>query len=145
MTASPQTRIAAWRRRLADDTGSASLEAVLWMPVFIVFIALVFDASMILMNRAHILRAVQDANRAFAVGRLETTTQAAEAVAAEVARYGATVHPGGGDKNTVLSSRQGSFIQTIVRVRAGDLSAVGLLQPFANLQLTVYANHLIED
>jgi Flp pilus assembly protein TadG len=133
----PPTRLSNWRRRLADDAGSASIEAVIWMPIFIFLIALVFDASMIFMNRAHILRAIQDGNRAYAVGRIDTLEATADAIAAGAARFGATVEP--------QSTRLGNVIQSVVSVRAGDLSAVGLLQPFANLQLTVFAHHLIED
>lgn len=137
MTASLPPRPRVWRDCLSDDSGSASIEAVLWMPVFMFFIALVFDASMILMNRAHILRAIQDGNRAFAVGQLDSTAATEDAIAAGVARFGARVAP--------ESTRQGNVIRSVVRVRAGDLSAVGLLQPFANLQLTVFAHHLIEN
>jgi len=129
--------LSAWRRRAADESGSATIEAVLWMPVFIAFIALVFDASMILMNRAHILRAIQDGNRAYAVGRLDSLAATQDAIAAGAARFGAAVQP--------VSTRQGNVLQSVVRVRAGDLSGVGLLQPFANIQLTVFAHHLIED
>jgi hypothetical protein len=107
------------------------------MPVFIVFIALVFDASMILMNRAHILRAIQDGNRAYAVGRLDSEDATEAAIAAAAARFGAVVEP--------QSTRTGNVIQSVVRVRAGDLSGVGLLQPFANFQLIVFAHHLVED
>lgn len=136
MKASQPTRIYSWRRRVADESGSASIEAVIWMPVFIFFIALVFDASMIFMNRAHILRAIQDGNRAYAVGAHASLAETEAAIATGIARFGATAEP--------KSTRQGNVIQSVVRVRAGDLSAVGLLQPFANLQLTVFAHHLIE-
>ncbi len=137
MSAQSPTRPSAWRGRLKDDSGSASIEAVIWMPVFIVFIALVFDASMIFMNRAHVMRAIQDGNRLYAVGRVNTLEETEAAIAAGVARFGATVEP--------VTQRQGQFVQSVVTVRAGDLSGVGLLQPFANLQLTIFAHHLIED
>jgi Flp pilus assembly protein TadG len=136
VNASSTPRKSAWRRRLADDSGSASIEAVLWMPVFIFFIALVFDASMILMNRAHILRAIQDGNREYAVGWHASLADTEQAIRLGAARFGANVDP--------ESTRIGNVIQSVVRVRAGDLSAVGLLQPFANMQLTVFAHHLIE-
>nr|WP_245243161.1 TadE/TadG family type IV pilus assembly protein [Pararhodobacter sp. SW119] len=113
------------------------MEAVLWTPVFIAFIALVFDASMILMNRAHVLRAIQDGNRAYAVGRLDSLEATEAAIAAGAARFGAIVAP--------ESTRQGDIVQSVVRVRAGDLSGVGLLQPFANMQLTIFSHHLIEN
>jgi hypothetical protein len=136
MTASSPPRTSAWLRRVSDDSGSASIEAVMWMPVFMFFIALVFDASMILMNRAHILRAIQDGNRAYAVGWHADLSETEQAIRLGAARFGAVVEP--------QSTRQGNVIQSVVRVRAGDLSAVGLLQPFANMQLTVFAHHLIE-
>ena len=137
MTASAAQKRRAWRRRLADESGSATLEAVLWTPVFLVLIALVFDASMIFMNRAHILRAIQDANRAYAVGRLDSTAATEQAIQTGAARFGAAVN--------ASSTRQGDIIQSVVTVRAGDLSGVGLLQPFANLQLTLQAHHLVEQ
>jgi hypothetical protein len=136
MTISSPPRPRGWLRQASDESGSASIEAVMWMPVFIFFIALVFDASMILMNRAHILRAIQDGNRQYAVGAHANLTETEQAIRLGAARFGADVEP--------QSTRQGNFVQSVVRVRAGDLSAVGLLQPFANMQLTVFAHHLIE-
>jgi len=134
---SPPSRKSAWSRRLADESGSASIEAVIWMPVFILLIAIVFDASMIFMNRAHILRAVQDANRAYAVGRLDSTDATEDAIRQGAARFGAAVE--------VTSSRAGDIIESVVTVPAGSLSAVGLFQPFSGLTLTVYAHHLVEE
>lgn len=129
-------RRSALRARLSDESGNASIEVVIWMPLFILLIAIIFDASMIFMNRAHVLREIQDANRAFAVGRIDMAGAQAQ-IAGRIAQLGSDAVP------TV--ARQGDFVLSTVTLRAGDLSSVGLLQPFANLQMTVDARHLIEE
>ena len=62
----------ALRRLLRAEEGSATVEVVLWIPFFLFLIALIADASLLFNRQAQMLRDVQNANRAYSVGRLTT-------------------------------------------------------------------------
>ena len=68
----------ALRRLLRAEEGSATVEVVLWIPFFLFLIALIADASLLFNRQAQMLRDVQNANRAYSVGRLTTTYGRAE-------------------------------------------------------------------
>ena len=75
-----------WGKRFVkDDSGSTTVEAVLWMPFFMGLLALIVDASMLFNSQAQMLRFIQDANRAFSTGQLETTDQVGEILQARLA------------------------------------------------------------
>ena len=73
------------RRFLEDDNGSATIEAVLWLPLFFAIILVVMDASMAFNAQTRAMRIVQDTNRAFAVGRIATLAEAEPMMLARVA------------------------------------------------------------
>jgi Flp pilus assembly pilin Flp len=72
-----------WLRRVRveefkkDEDGAATIEAVLWLPIFIVLIGAAVDITMIFHAHSRVLRVVQDVNRAMSVGRItdEATAQ----------------------------------------------------------------------
>ncbi len=128
-----------WRklgRRLRDDSGASSVEAVLWLPLFMFFLLLVFDTSMTFLNKSQIYRLTQDANRGFATGRLRTTGDTEEFIRTGMATLGASP--------VIASSVSGNVIRSEVRVRAGDLSGVGVLGLIANIELRIATQHLLE-
>ena len=82
------------RRKLWRDTrGSLTIEAVLWIPVFVFLILLVVDVSNIYLKQSEAMRIVQDGNRALSVNALLTPEGAKKAIAKKLsaAVSGATV------------------------------------------------------
>lgn len=67
-------------RRLCDlarkDEGSATVEAILWLPIFFLIIGLATDVTMIFHANSRALRVVEDVNRAISVGRITSLTEA---------------------------------------------------------------------
>ena len=51
-----------------DQDGSATIEAVLWIPMFFFMLLLVMEGSLIFNAQSLAMRIVQDTNRAIAVG-----------------------------------------------------------------------------
>lgn len=125
-----------YRRRILDESGSATIETVLWIPVYVFFLTLIFDVSMIFLNQTQIMRAVQDANRSYSVGSLRSLQDAEAQIAANLAWLGGSPQ--------VSSSQSGNIIRSTVQVRAGDLSGVGMLRRIANVDLTISSQHLVE-
>jgi Flp pilus assembly protein TadG len=121
-----------WRR----NDGSATIETVLWMPVYVFFLSLVFDSSFIFFNKTQVLRAVQDANRAYSVGRFKTLEETEDAIRNVVAAIGGNPEVDSTVNNGVISS--------MVRIRAGDLGGIGLIRTLADVPITVTGHHVVE-
>ncbi len=118
------------------EDGSATVEAVIWMPVLFAAFALIADTSMIFGSEAQTMRIVQDANRAFSIGRFTTSTEVENAVESRIASFS----PGAEATSTVVDG----MISTVVVLPLSDITATGLVSAFLDKSVTVYAQHLTE-
>ena len=119
------------------ESGTATVEAVLWFPIFIVIFSLMVDAAMIFNGQARVLRVVQDANRNMSIGRLTTTTETEDYVENALA----VITSGAVAQSTVTAG----VVSTTVTVPAADFQILGFFSALNNLQIGVTAEHLIED
>lgn len=78
-----QNGVRGLKSRLIEEDGSATIEFVLWVPVFVLILGLIFDVSYVFMSQSRMQDAVADASRRWAVGTL--TQQEAEAYASSAA------------------------------------------------------------
>lgn len=124
------------KRAIRDETGNVTVETVLWLPVYMFLLTLVFDSSMVFFNQSNILRAMQDANRAYAIGQIHSLADTENAIRDSVAVMGA--------KAKVSSVQVGPMLRSQVTVRAGDLSGVGLLRRIGNIEFTLASQHFVE-
>jgi Flp pilus assembly protein TadG len=135
MTAPKKGRMPrALRRFLRRSDGSATIEVVLWIPFFLLLIALIADASLLFNRQAQMLRAVQDANRAYSVGRLTTTTAVQNALVAAYRPVSASVTATSTLDTSVVST---GIIRTTLTVPARDVTSLGLIASLSNFNLSV--------
>lgn len=126
-------RIRLFARR---EHGTATIEAVMWMPVFLLLFGLLTDTSLIFGRESEILRIVQDANRSLAVGRFQTIKEAQTYVGDKVARF---------SRNSIISiSIDQGIISTTVSMPATDLTITGLLEAFSGVTIAVSASQMSE-
>lgn len=123
-------------RHLCRDEGSATVESVLWIPVFAFLLFLMADAAIIFGSEARILRVVQDANRSLSVGRFRSIEETEDFILTQI---------GGLTENaTVETTVTNGLIVSRVQLPASDLSASQMIPAFAGLQLSIVAEHLSE-
>ena len=120
--------------RLQD--GAATIEAVLWTPVFLILFGMVTDTSTVFGRQAEILRIIQDSNRSLAVGAFQTVQQAEAYVTAKVGAFS--------DNTTVAVAIVDGIISTSVSVPAADLTSTGLFDAINTLTITVGASQMSE-
>ena len=139
--AQPGRRWGALRRRIAADDGSATVEAVLWIPFFMLLLALIADASFLFHRQAQMLRAVQDANRAFSTGQLDSTDAVQAILVAQYTSLSDDVRA-----VSVLDTDivPGGIIRTSLSIPARDVNSIGLIASLSNLNLTVTTQHYRE-
>ncbi len=71
-----------------EEKGIASIESLFWIPIFVFFLVMVLDVSLLFYGKALALRAVQDGNRALSVstvGTADATEDYVEALLADLA------------------------------------------------------------
>lgn len=121
---------------LRREEGTSSVEAVIWMPVFILLIAVVADASAIFGRQAEALRVVQDANRSLSLGRFLTIDQTEAYVSAQIADLSPNA--------TVETVVNAGIITTTVVLPVSDIGITGLVSAFDELSVTISADFMSE-
>ena len=118
------------------EDGSATIESVLWLPVFIAFLVLVADASFMFFGQNQAYRIIQDANRSLSVGRLRTEEEVVDRIEAQLANLA---------PNAIVSAAIDSgTITSVATIPASDLTATRFFTAFIDLDLTVGARHYVE-
>lgn len=119
-----------------DEGGSITAESVLWIPIFIVFLSLIIDVSLVMHAQAKARQLAHDANRHASKGYYDTETQMETAVAARLASF---------SPNATVDSTIGSeTVSTTITLPTNDLFVVGFLGLFTNMSVTVSSVHLME-
>jgi len=120
-----------------DEDGSFAIEAVIWTPIFVIILALMINLSTVFFNESQVLRVVQDANRAYSLGRLETEQETEDYITAQLAYMSSAF--------TVETTKNGGMITTSVSVPAMELMPMNLMtSAYDTLVLNVSGQQLIE-
>lgn len=116
------------------QSGALTVEAVLWVPVYLFLFVFIADVSLIFHGQAKATRIAYDGNRMASVGSLETETATSDAIRGRIHNFSprATVNTTFGFDN----------ITTTVVMPAGDLAAIGLISRIVDLDVTVSSVHM---
>lgn len=132
------------RRFGEKDDGTASVEALFWIPAFLAVFALMVDASFIYLNEARILRVVQDANRNLSNTRYDTGTEVEDYIKARLKSLNITPKSVTALVDTDISGTRNNAVITTVVVEAKTLQMVGLFGALFNSDLEVVGIHIAE-
>ena len=130
-------RLQSLARFLKRDDGTATVETVLWFPLFIAVFGLMLDMAMIFHGQAKVLRIVQDGNREYSIGRLTTPDAAETYIENTLALMDIQA--------TATTTEVAGVAHTLVRVPANQLQVLGYFSAFSGLQLSIPAEHMIEN
>lgn len=121
---------------LTEDSGSSTVEAVLWIPIFAGFFALVADATFLFFGQNRAYRIIQDANRSLSVGRLNSGDEVEAFVLDQLGSQAVGA--------LVTSTTDMGKVTTTLSVPAANFVVLGLFTSLADLDVRVGASHLIE-
>lgn len=69
------------------DDGAATIEAVLWLPMFFYILALSVDVTMVFHGYSRVIRVVEDVNRGLSVGRITSINEGKAKIASNLSNY----------------------------------------------------------
>lgn len=115
-----------------------TIEAVLWIPFFLLSFSLPFDLFMMLSAQTDAVRVVQDANRLASVGRFETPGAAEAYIEAKLQALAA-----GAD--AVVTIGPDGVISSTVQFQSSDLGLVGVFSGLIQVTLSAHSEQVMED
>ena len=124
------------RNFLRRESGTATVEFVLWLPVVMLIFGLIVDVSLVFGGEAQALRVVQDANRGLSVGHFQTIDAAKAYILDQVKPLSSRATINMTVVNGVIISR--------LTIPASDLMATGMYSNLLNLNVVVVAQFLSE-
>lgn len=122
-----------------DESGGLTVEGVMWLPIYAVFIALIADVSIMFNSQTQVQRAVQDMNRLASSGFYLTEEEIEARVALSLSHL---------SQNVTVDAQideTNHTIVTLASIPAKDVMAIGIIGIFGNIQLSAGAQHLIES
>ena len=113
---------------LRDERGSATIEFVLWVPVFVIILVAATDATVLYLHHTEMWNVSRDVARRVAVGDM-TETDAASAVQDEMFLYSRAY--------TVATSNPADLdVQIMIQTSVADASVFGFFKPVLGRYLT---------
>ena len=119
-----------------DERGSITAESVLWIPVYMIFFALIADVSLVFHGKAKVMRAAQDANRHASTGYLVSEDQLRDMIVLGIDHFAPNAN--------IVTNISDTSVITTIEVPVSDLEAVGLFGRFTDITVTVSTVHLLE-
>ncbi|SFS04120.1 TadE/TadG family type IV pilus assembly protein [Yoonia litorea] len=124
-----------------DERGSATIESLLWFPLFVYLLVLITDVSFIFYGKAQALRIIQDGNRAYSIRYPGVTS---EAQAEAIIRANLLPYDPDPEVDTTYFPATG-LIETTVRLNAEELMAIGTVPFFGDFEFELVAQHFQEQ
>jgi len=121
---------------LRDERGSATVETVIWIPIFCWVLALIVNVSMVVFEKNQAYRIVQNANRILSTGYFQTEAEAESYIRERLA----DIAP----QATVTTSISNGVVTSDVYYQVSDLLMPALVEQLANVWVKVSAQHFME-
>lgn len=119
-----------------EEDGSATIETVLWIPIFVWILALIINASMIIFEKNQAYRIVQNANRILSTGYMQTEAQ----VEAYIAERLANIAPLATVETTILDG----VVTSDVSYQVSDVFMPHAVADLLNVWVSISAQHFME-
>lgn len=123
------------RSKARDESGAATIEAILWLPMFFYILALSVDVTMVFHSYSRIIRAVEDVNRGLSVGRIKTIDEGKARIVAELSNY-----KGVASDIKIIDN----VIVTNVSVPVTSLAFLGAVRPMMDKNVLVKTQQYVE-
>jgi len=136
------------REFLQREDASATIEFVLWLPIVILILLLIVDASMLFMSRSQAIRILQDTNRLYSVGQFTSQNPDVDLAKAErlakAETYALSRLQPMSPSATSTTTEASRVVRTVATLETGEISQIGFLGVVIDRTMTVVAEHRVE-
>lgn len=121
-----------------DDRGSATIETVIWLPVFVWILALIVNVSMVVFEKNQAYRVIQNANRIVSTGYMQTEDEVETYIRNRISHIApdATVE-------TTIDGNTGTVTSRIA-YRISGLLLPHVVQDLADIWVDISSQHFME-
>lgn len=137
------TRPARFIQRFArDEGGSVTVEAVVWIPFFVLVLLLIANTSFVFFSRAQAYRLIENANRKFSITMNSSDTQAEDYVKTRFAM----LYPRSANNISLdtYTNKGAGTVTTRLTYRARDVVMFNALNVLSGWTITVQASQFVE-
>lgn len=121
----------------SGEAGSATIETVLWLPMFIFILTLLAETAMVFADQSSVARVIEDTNRQLSTGAIATTDIAVTTIKSRIANI---------SPNAVVSTTLANGIfQSSVSMPIADLIGPGLAPIFSGFNVTMESEFTNEN
>ncbi len=113
------------RRFIRDQTGTATIEFVLWVPLYVITLVAVTDASILYLTHTEMWNAARDSARRISVGAM-AAADAPDRAKEKLLLSGRTY---------TLAASDAGLVVVQISVNVGDASVFGFFEPVLGRQL----------
>lgn len=131
------------RAFLQREDASATIEFVLWLPIVILILLLIVDASMLFMSRSQAIRVLQDTNRLYSTGQFTGETLDERLGKAEAYAL-SRLQPMSPSATADTTESINRVVRTVATLETAEISQIGFLGVVIDQQMTVVAEHRVE-
>ncbi len=121
---------------LKDERGSATIETVIWIPVFVWILALIVNVSMVVFEKNQAYRIVQNANRSLSTGYMQSEIEVEDHIRSQLLQIA--------PEATVETTIQNGVVTSKVAYQITDLLLPHVVQDFANIWVNISSKHFLE-
>lgn len=121
---------------LKSEKGSTSVEAAIWMPIYMGIILVIANTSLVFAGQSHAMRVLHDGNRAFSIGRLTTEEEIEAFISERLAHLT--------DDPLVDTVLHDGVVYSTVQMPVQDLARIGHLSMFSEYRITVASQMFVE-
>ncbi|QMU57288.1 MAG: hypothetical protein GKR98_03135 [Boseongicola sp.] len=125
------------RRFRRKDDGAVTVEAVLWVPFFLLLMFAIAELSLIFHGQARALQVAQETNRAYSVGRFAATSDAEVWAEFAMSKFS--------PRTQAATTVSDYIVTTVITVPAGDFAGnLGIFGTIGDLTIRVEAQRVVE-
>lgn len=121
---------------IKEDRGSATVETVIWIPIFVWVLAMIINVSMTVFEKNQAYRIVQNANRILSTGYMQSEAE----VEAYIRDRLAHIAPDA----TVNTTIDNGVVTSNVYYQVSDLLLPHAVQQMANIWINISSQHYVE-
>lgn len=124
------------RRFRSSEEGSATIETLIWIPVFVWVLVMIINASLILFQKNQALRIVQDANRILSTGYMQTPSQTQTYISEKIAGFA--------PEAAVQTTIDNGVVTSNVSYEISNLFMPHVVERLMGITISISAQHFME-